>query len=251
VLARRSEGASPTAVAATATDAPAVTQLKPESNVCQGVLHRPDPGQPRVFPAIYTQKATAKGITIVADAKVDPRALDIARETIERVFKNNGLAAPLVEQGAYVVIADRSQGVLDLPEFGCLQGQVSATFFSHVCGVADRADYPVATANELDMLGDKRGPCAGLDILFHELGHLVQGWTLEPADYFDVKLLYQAALTAGKYKAAYAATNTNEYFAEATQSYFYHGQPDGSHDRAWLRQYDPDIYALLARIYGD
>ncbi|MEI2659871.1 MAG: hypothetical protein V9G11_07975 [Bifidobacterium adolescentis] len=47
-------------------------------------------------------------------------------------------------------------------------------------GVAHRAHYPVVTVNELDLLGSRSGPCAGLNILYHELGHLVQGWTLGP-----------------------------------------------------------------------
>lgn len=249
-------GSSPEATPAAAVpeddDGP---DLRPESSVCQSVLNRPGPDDPQVFPAMYTQKRVAAGITIVANDEVSSRALDIAEETIERLFRNNDLEVPLAEQRAYVVVADASQGVLDLPEFGCLEEELGASFFTHVCGVADRADYPVATVNELDLLGSRSGPCGGLNILFHELGHLVQGWALEPADYFDIKLLYQQALDAGKYRRGaqpdYAATNPNEYFAEATQAYFLSLGGDGSRDREWLAEYDPDLYALLARVYGD
>ena len=65
-----------------------------------------------------------------------------------------------------------------------------------------------------------------------------------------MKLLYQAAKDAGKYRREYAATNPNEYFAEATQAYFHALERDGSRARAWLQDYDPDLYALLERIYG-
>jgi len=234
------------------TPAPAaLPEAKSGANVCEGTLRRPDPNQPRTFPAIYTKRAEAKGITIVADASVRDEALVEAKKTVERLFKNNELARPLTEQGAYVIVADRKQQVLDLPEFACLQGQVDQDFFNHVCGVADRADYPVVTVNELDLLGERSGPCQGLNILYHELGHLVQGWSIAPADYFDSKAMYQAAMNAGKYKRQYAATNAHEYFAEATQSYFLYGEVGGGHDRKWLQGYDPDIYDLLARIYGD
>ena len=227
-----------------------VARLKPNSNVCQSVATKPAPGEPKHFPAIYTQQRDVRGMTIVATDRVSAKALDVAEQTIERVFENNNLIEPLAEQGAYVVVADRTQGVLDLPEFGCLEQELGPEFFTHVCGVADRADYPVATVNELDLIGDRAGPCGGLNVLFHELGHLVQGWTLEPADYFDVKLFYQAALDAGKYRREYAATNPNEYFAEGTQAYFLSQAKDGSLDRKWLQQYDPDLYELLARVYG-
>lgn len=224
--------------------------LKPEASVCQGILHRPAPGEPRTFPAMYTKRAEAKGIIIVGDANVDDDALRAAQQTIEKMFAHNDLAADLAAEGAYVVIADAKQGVLDLPEFACLGEQTGSDFFTHVCGVADRADYPVVTVSELDLIGNENGPCHGLNVLYHELGHLVQGWTLAPADYFDVKIAYQAALDAGKYRREYANTNPNEYFAEATQAYFLHSDVNGAHDRAWLQKYDPDIYKLLEQIYG-
>jgi hypothetical protein len=220
-------------------------------DVCQGVIKRPEKGQPVAFDPMYTQQRRVLGLTIVGNARVSGAAFDAAEATIKRMFGGNTVEDRLVDEGAYVVIADRTQGVLDLPEFKCLDGQFGDNFFSNVCGVADRADYPVATVNELDLIGDRKGPCRGLNILYHELGHLVQGWTLEHADYLDVRLFYQAALDAGKYRRAYAARNTNEYFAEGTQAYFLHVEPEGGKDRAWLKQYDPDLFALLARIFGE
>jgi alpha-glucosidase len=240
-----------------AADAPAPEQpsalprLASEGNVCQGLLRRPDPSEPRVFAPEYTRRVDVAGFAIVANQDVSDEALEIARQTVERVFLNNDLEVPLAEEGAYVIVAASDQGVLDLPEFRCLESARSQDYFSHVCGVADRADYPVVTVNELDLLGDRSGPCGGLNILFHELGHLVQGWTLPQADYFDVRQFFQDARNAGKYEDDYAATNANEYFAEATQSYFLDSDPRRSRGRAWLEQYDPAIYELLARTYGD
>ncbi|MBK6320113.1 MAG: hypothetical protein IPF51_15360 [Dehalococcoidia bacterium] len=226
-------------------------RLAPESSVCQGILHVPEPGAPRVFPAEYTQRREVGGIMIVANRDVDPSALDEAAVTIERVFRNNDLGDVLAEEGAYVIVAAEDQGVLDLPEFRCLDSASTQDFFSHVCGVADRADYPVATVNELDLRGDRAGPCGGLNILYHELGHLVQGWALAPADYFDIRQFYQDAVNAGKYRRAYAATNADEYFAEATQAYFLRLDGPGKRDREWLKLYDRQIYDLLAAVYGD
>ncbi len=241
------EATTPTVEPTTQPSSPA---LKPSGSVCEGTMSRPDPGQPRVYPAEYTKQREALGIAVVGSSQVDDRALDAAVSTIGRFFKNNGLATRLAEEGAYVVVAERGRALDELPEFACL-GASARNDVHNACGIADCADYPVVAVDELDMLGNRRGPCLGLNILFHELGHLVQGWTLAPTDYFDVRLFYQAALDAGKYKGAYAATNVNEYFAEATQAYFLYAEPGGAHDRNWLRQYDPDLYELLARTYGD
>lgn len=226
-------------------------RFAPESNVCQGILHVPDPGSPRTFPAEYTQVREAAGLSIVANANVDPAALDQAAKTIERVFRDNDREDSLAADGAYVIVADRDQGVLDLPEFRCLDSSSNQAFFSHVCGVADRADYPVVTVNELDLLGDRHGPCEGLNILYHELGHLVQGWTLDQADYFDIHQFFQDAVSDGKYHDDYAATNANEYFAEATQAYFLSADLRGRRDREWLQEYDPQIFKLLETVYGE
>ena len=253
VLTRSSSGDGETNQAAAPTPAQpdALPRLAPEGNVCQGLLRRPDPSAPRVFAPEYTKRVDVAGFAIVANQDVSDEAIEVARQTVERVFLNNNLEESLAEEGAYVIVAASNQGVLDLPEFRCLENARSQDYFSHVCGVADRADYPVVTVNELDLLGDRSGPCRGLNILFHELGHLVQGGTLPQADYFDVRQFFQDARNAGKYEGDYAATNANEYFAEATQSYFLDTDPRSGRGRAWLEQYDPAIYELLARTYGD
>jgi hypothetical protein len=247
----RADGKAATAPAEQPAVASESPRARPPGTVCDGMLQHPAKGQPAAFAPEYTKTRQVLGITIVASESVDDRALDEAEKTLQVVFAHNDLEQPLAEQGAYVIIAAAGQGVLDLPEFACLAGQVGADFFTHVCGVADRADYPVATVNELDLLGDRKGPCRGLNILYHEVGHLVQGWTLSPADYMDARLAYQAALDAGRYRNAYAAKNYNEYFAEATQSYFLYGEPGGGHDRRWLQRYDPEIFKLLQEIYGE
>ncbi len=225
---------------------PAVTP----GNVCQGVISRPDPNGPRVFSDHYTRQAEANGISIVASRGVDPDALDAAKDTIEDLFANNDLEDLLVSEGAYVIITDGDEGILDLPEFSCLSEERSASIIEHACGIADRADYPVVTVNEWDLLNDRRGPCGGSNILYHELGHLVQGWSLDPQDYLDVKYLYQTALDAGKYDDMYASTNPNEYFAEATQAYFIGTGPRGNQNRDWLEKYDPELFELVDRVYN-
>jgi hypothetical protein len=241
---------TPAAPAGTPTRGTLRPRLRPGQTVCQSILHAPEPGQARVFADIYTQVDEASGIAIVAAEGVSAEAFAEARKTIERMFAGNELGGPLIEQQAYVIIVERGKGVLDQPEFACLEERYGAGFFDRVCGIADRADYPVATVNEADLLGERGGPCGGLNILYHELGHLVQNRSLPPPDYFDVKEFYQRALNARKYRDFYANTNPNEYFAEAVQAYFLSTDPRGRYDRDWLENYDPDIFALVERVFG-
>ncbi|MCK9520214.1 MAG: hypothetical protein M0R74_14500 [Dehalococcoidia bacterium] len=245
------ERGEPSGDAASTEDAVTVqAYLPPDNSVCQAAGRRPEAGSARHLPEVYTQRVEVDGIAIVAPQSVSADALEAARETVAVVFAENDLEETLAAVGAYVVVSAEGQQVLELPEFECLAGRPESRAFDHVCGLADQAAYPVAVVNELDLLGDPSGPCAGLNVLYHELGHLVQNFALGPADYYDLRLLYQDALNAGRYRRQYAGTNFHEYFAEGTQNYFHHGEPGGLRDRAWLAEYDPALFAVLELIYG-
>jgi hypothetical protein len=205
----------------------------------------------RVFDPFYTTQREVLGITIVAGPEVDSAAIDIAEVTIRRMFEGNDREDALVEAGAYIVVAEPDQGVLDLPEFSCLEDQLGTRFFTHVCGIADRAENPVATVNALDLLGSRRGPCDGVNILYHEIGHLVHGWSVDPPDYIETRWLYDAAMKAGLYDGLYASTNFREYFAEGTQAYFDAQDREGTRNRTWLEHHDPELYELIRRVYGE
>ena len=258
VVQSRDSGSGQTAAAPPATVAPTAAQAEPgdppaarqPGSVCQSFAERPEPGEAPVFALEYTQQRTVLGLTIVGNKDVDTRAFAIAEETIERMFAENDLVGPLVEAGAYVVIADARQDIADLPEFRCLD-EATAARYSSACAVADLADYPLATVSELDLLGSRRGPCRGLNILFHELGHLVHAWSTPLADYYDARLLYQDAVESEVYgRDAYALTNFHEYFAEGTQSYFLAVRANGARDRAWLQENDPELFAILEALYS-
>ena len=111
-----------------------------------------------------------------------------------------------------------------------------------ICNMSDflewRAEQPVMTLHELahayhDMIGFERE---------------------------DVAAAHAAALQKGLYqkvpyvlspesRRAYAASNTREYFAELSEAYF--GRNDYfPFTRVDLREYDPEGYALVARLWG-
>ena len=254
LLSERDEG-DPLTVEGTTTGTPAQTpvstrpQLEPQQSVCQGLLHVPPSGTPRDFPDEYTQIREVLGFSIVAGPDVPVEAIDAAAATIEDVFRDEALREPLVDVGAYIAIADRGQQPQDLPEFECLAEELGQRY-THLCGIADRADYPVIAVSASDLLGEGDGPCGGLNILYHELGHFVHGWVISPADYIDVRVLYQGAIDSDRYRGdSYALTSPNEYFAEGTQAYFHTNDRDPASAR-WLLVNDPGLYALMESIYG-
>jgi len=202
------------------------------------------------LPSEYTQRMEVHGIRVVAPEGVSRDAMEAAAATIEEMFARNDLEDALADLGAYVVIADDTQHVLDLPEFACLAERPDSNLFDQACGLADHAAYPVVAVHELDLLGDPGGPCQGLNVLYHELGHLVQNYAIDKETDKAIGELYDAAISAGRYRRQYAGSNPHEYFAEGTQDYFHYGDPARFRDHDWLRDYDPGLFELLAELYG-
>lgn len=95
-------------------------------------------------------------------------------------------------------------------------------------------------------------------VVLHELAHAYHDQVLS-FDHPDIIATYNAAKEKGIYEEVllftgrkvrhYGMTNHKEYFAEATEAYF------GVNDfypfvRAELKEHDPDMFALLEKIWG-
>ena len=98
----------------------------------------------------------------------------------------------------------------------------------------------------------------------HELAHAYHQRVLEGGfDNIPVKEAFERAKTGGKYDRverqdsegrksldrAYAMTNPQEYFAETTEAFFARND-FYPYNRADLRQVDPEMCKLLARLWG-
>jgi len=95
-------------------------------------------------------------------------------------------------------------------------------------------------------------------VILHELAHAYHDQQLgfdEPR----IRAAYRAAKAKGNYERVlahtgqivrhYALTDHKEYFAEATEAYFYRND-FYPFVRAELQQHDPDLHALLIEIWG-
>lgn len=98
-----------------------------------------------------------------------------------------------------------------------------------------------------------------LKSLVHEFGHAqhLEHW---PEDYADIRGAWANAMKAGRYQVVraedkdthvpnYAAQNHLEYFAELSAMYF-GGANYFPGDRAGLKTYDPEGYAMIRKLWG-
>ncbi|MGC8643720.1 MAG: zinc-dependent peptidase, partial [Isosphaeraceae bacterium] len=96
-------------------------------------------------------------------------------------------------------------------------------------------------------------------MVLHELAHAYHDRVLG-FDNEDVKQAYHQAVASGRYdhvqrnngkvERAYALTDPQEYFAEASEAYF--GRNDFyPFDRHDLQKHDPNLFRLLDRVWGD
>ncbi len=95
-------------------------------------------------------------------------------------------------------------------------------------------------------------------VVLHELAHGYHDQVLS-FDHVEIRAAYENACEQGLYEDVllftgarvrhYALTNHKEYFAEATEAYFYRND-FYPFVRAELREYDPVGYQVLERIWG-
>lgn len=95
-------------------------------------------------------------------------------------------------------------------------------------------------------------------VILHELAHAYHDQVLG-FDEAEIIKAYKDAMEKGIYKKSllytgetvkhYATTDPKEYFAESTESYFYHND-FYPFVRAELRQHDPTAFAIMERVWG-
>jgi len=133
-------------------------------------------------------------------------------------------------------------------------------------GLGGTLGTPISTGTEENLLcerqsegGNDRYPSQ--DIFLHEFSHGVQEIAVRgggiPGFYKRLEAAYYSAKRRGLWARTYSMSTPQEYFAEATQSYFwvnsYSRVPDGVRGpistREKLRTYDPTLFKLVQEVF--
>jgi hypothetical protein len=200
-------------------------------------------------------------VYVTGDAHVPHAALDEAGALLAAMLRHRpDVAAILRDRGTITAVFARDETVCDLPYFAEFQG--TGVCARYEGGAGGTAQVPVTACSERNLLKEPDDPYGrgtqpyGANICVHELAHTVMDVGLSDADRDRIAARYEEAKRAGLWTGDYAMTNSLEFFAEMSQSYFSAapGVPTYLHTHGIngadaLKRYDPASFALLDAIY--
>jgi hypothetical protein len=214
------------------------------------------------YPPFYRQMLSADGVPVLASARTSEVAMRAAcRITRFMTSRRTDVRDEMIARGARVAVMARDERTLDIPEHADLQREYPDTDWNaRARGLGGTVSRPATSCAEENLRCDRIDRYRGENILVHELAHGIfnLGVVFAIPDFSDrLARAFTAARTAGRWSNTYAATNTDEYFAEGAQSFFDTNQradpPNGIHNavstREALRAYDPALFALLEEVF--
>ena len=205
----------------------------------------------------YAKWVDAFGLPIVASSRVHDEALLEARWLmVKMIGKRPDIFKSMADQKVRFTIMAFDEWTTDVPEHSSLY---PARYWDRRArGLGATPHRPSVSCGEENLLAFPGDPYSTENILIHEFAHAIHQMGLNQVDpSFDGRLAasYQEAMTKGRWKSTYAATNRFEYWAEGVQSFFHtnrsdddqHGPVDTPGE---LEEHDPPLFALCVEVFG-
>ena len=204
----------------------------------------------------YEQWINVEGLPVIASAKVNPYALKEAAWLIEKMIghRPDVLRAMAGNKARFSVIA-HTELITEIPEYSDV---ITPDFLVYLYRGGGGSEGATVTSSEENILAYPGQASQEYNVLIHEFAHgihLLGLNTLDPTFEERLRIAYEAAMKKGLWQGTYASSDIREYWAEATQAWFYHNAPDSfdrfGNTRRALKEYDPELATLLAEVYGD
>jgi hypothetical protein len=212
----------------------------------------------------YKKYVDANGFPVISSWRVPDSALLKARHIIVSI--TSMLPEEVVNImracGVRIGVMARYEGTTDIPEHRFLANDTSINWDVRARGLGGSVEDPLTTCAEENLLCYQIDKYHAEDILIHEFAHTIHLAGIIQVDTTINTRLQHAldhATAQGKFMRTYAATNLAEYWAEGVQDWFNVNaempKPDGKHNhvntRSELKEYDPELYAILAEYFPE
>ncbi len=206
----------------------------------------------------YKKCVMAHGFPILGSAAVSDAALLEAAFLIDHELgTRDDLRQAMIRNKVRFVVMGAHEYTTSVPEHSDLKP--AKYWDKRARGLGATTVRPAVSCGEENLLCLAGDPYATENILVHEFAHAIHEMGLNTIDpTFDKRLqeTYDHAMATGLWKGKYASTNRMEYWAEGVQSWFdTNRQNDHDHNhvhlRSQLKEYDPQLAALIAKELGD
>jgi alpha-glucosidase len=212
----------------------------------------------------YKKYLNANGFPVVSSWRVPDSALLQAYKIIVSItgMLPAGVVHKMRECGVRIGVMARYEGTTDIPEHRFLANDTSINWDLRARGLGGSVDDPLTTCAEENLLCYQIDKYHAEDILIHEFAHTIHlAGIIQVDTTINTRLqkAFDRAIAAGKFVRTYAATDIAEYWAEGVQDWFNVNaevpMPDGKHNhvntRVELKEYDPELYAILAEYFPE
>ena len=211
----------------------------------------------------YLKYVDAEGIPVISSGEVpDEALLAVRRMAIQMLRKIPQVREKMISYHARIGVMGKDEVTTDIPEHAFLKDDPNTDWDKRARGLGGTIHVPITTCAEENVLCYAIDPYRSEDIFVHEFAHAIHLMGIRHVDpQFEANLrsAYNEAIAAGKWNRTYAATNTEEYWAEGVQSWFncntQSDPPNGVHNhvntRNELRDYDRGLYELLRNWFED
>jgi alpha-glucosidase len=210
----------------------------------------------------YKKYVDVNGIPLISSWRVPDSCFTAAHRTLYAMTSmlDKKILQAMWRANARVAIMARYEGTTDLPEHHYLVNDTALNWDLRARGLGGTIEEPLTSCAEENILAYQIDKYHAEDILIHEFAHAIHCIGIIQVDTaFNKRLqnLYEQAKASGKLDGTYRITDKEEYFAEAVQDWFNVNaempKPDGKHNwcntREELKEYDADLYDLLAEFF--
>jgi hypothetical protein len=213
----------------------------------------------------YRKTCEQNDIAIAAAASVDDMALQAAAARMAGLLAARpDLAESVANSIDGVAIIGRDQRLTDLPEFEDIYRIHPGTDW-HRLGRSfpGTEEIPVAAGAEENLLCLETDRFEGEDMFVRDFGWTIRRFGIALVDHdLDraIEAAYGRAIAADLWRNTVAEVNSDMYWAEGVQSFFDANneeidEKDQIHNhvdtRDELRAYDPFLYELLVKVFGE
>ncbi len=199
--------------------------------------------------------AFQSGICIKTYAPTETKTIERAQYIIRQMLKNSPeIQRKMTETGFVVEIIGRNQGVTDLPRYRYLKNEKTFDGRNYDEGTRGLGDIYASSVGEENLLCLPGQNYPEENILVHEFAHSILFHMPHELSH-EVKHAYSEAKKKNLYaKDIYMMANHDEYWAEASQSWFNATARldvnDGIHSRLKILKHDSEISRILKLVYG-